>query len=84
MQVIIKPMDAKSPKLEAVFEPLDKESYRRRCENVVPSIYLTFISIIEGIALGLLAQQLFSLPTDGSDRIVQFWARAPYALSTFM
>lgn len=73
--------------LKPVFDPLNRESYRRRCESVVPSIYLTFISIIEGIALGLLVQQLFVQPTAPSSMVdlpTQFLERAPYALSNFL
>jgi hypothetical protein len=70
--------------LEQIFRPLNKKTYKERCENIVPSIYLTFISIIEGVALGLLAQQLFTFPIGESDRLGELMARAPYALSTLL
>lgn len=62
-----------------LFAPLNHESYQRRCESIVPSIYLTLISIIEGVALGLLAQQLLTFsPHDGKDHVEQL--SRPYSV----
>ena len=73
-----------SPASMRVFTPLDRNEYKTRCESLIPTIYLTFISIIEGVALGLLAQQFFTFSSDSKSHIEDLYVRAPYALSTFL
>jgi hypothetical protein len=67
-----------------IFEPLSAMLYRQRFESIIPSIYLTFVSIIEGVALGLLAQQMFTFSPNNGNHFGALVGRAPYALSTLL
>ncbi len=64
--------DRRNPNPEFTYDPLNAREFKRRMEEGFSPVYLTSISIIQGVALGLLGQQLFavnqqssSIPGDG-------------------
>lgn len=46
-------------KKEYVYDPLTKEEFKKRIISSFPAVYLTIISIIQGVALGILAYNTF-------------------------
>jgi hypothetical protein len=59
------------------------EEFKRRMGESFPSVYLTIISIIQGVALGLLAKNTFEyIKTSGS---AELWLRfLPYSVMSFL
>lgn len=68
--------------MEPIFEPLTKETFRQRIRDSFPGTYLTTISIIQGVALGILASKTFGYikNTQVNDIWVIF---LPYSIISF-
>ncbi len=62
--------------MDKLYSKLDREEFKKRIGNNFPGIYLTIISVIQGVALGLLVQSLFK----GGIIVI---SRIPYALISF-
>jgi len=66
---------------------LNKKEFKARMGDSFPSVYLTMISIIQGVALGILASQINRLifhPEQGSTMIRHWLLVAPYCIFSFM
>ncbi|RLB35480.1 MAG: hypothetical protein DRH12_16665 [Deltaproteobacteria bacterium] len=69
--------------MEPIFKPLYKEEFRRRIGDSFPAVYLTLISIIQGVALGILASNTFSYIKD--PHLAESWTRfLPYSVMSFI
>lgn len=51
----------RNPNPEFTYDSLNAKEFKRRMEEGFSPVYLTSISIIQGVALGLLCQQLFAV-----------------------
>jgi hypothetical protein len=60
-----------SDELQETLEPLTKEVLVKRSLETFPAGYLNHISIIQGVALGLLVQQLFAFLNDGNKNFAE-------------
>lgn len=53
-----------------IYDPLDQREFKRRMEESFAPVYLNSMSIIQGVALGLLCQQTFApSPQQGSSAV---------------
>ncbi len=52
---------------EILFNSLDKESVKRHAIETFTNFYLLHISVIQGVAFGLLSNKIFSLFGNGND-----------------
>ncbi len=71
----------KKESLEPVFDKLDKQRFKRRSGDSFPSVYLTTISIIQGVALGILATQTYGCYKTPSDELIKY---IPYSIVCFL
>jgi len=70
-------------KLEAVFKRLDQEEFRHRMQSSFPAVYLTIISIIQGVAMGILVYNTFEYIKD--PKITGCYVRfLPYSAMCFI
>ncbi len=67
----------------SVYDFLDKSEFKQRMGQSFPAVYLTVISIIQGVALGLLAQKTLDYVSNSKTTDAQAWALAPYATLSF-
>lgn len=66
-----------------IFNPLNTEEFKSRIAESFPGAYLTIISIIQGVALGLLAANTFGYIKDPA--LAEPWARfLPYSAMSFL
>jgi hypothetical protein len=73
------------PRVVTVYRPLDQEEFISRMVDSFPSIYLTTISIIQGLALGLLIQNVFAFISGSSQSGLERWSPLiPYAPVSFL
>ncbi len=70
--------------IEPVFNPLDKEEFKRRIENSFPNVYLTFISIIQGVALGILVTNTFVYINAVTANDLSWTRYLPYSIMSFV
>lgn len=74
---------ATEKKMKSVFEPLSTTEFKRRIGDSFPAVYLTVISIIQGVALGILAYNTFGYIKD--PKLVEPWIRfLPYSAICFI
>ena len=70
-------------KMKHVFNPLDTEEFKCRTGNSFPAVYLTVISIIQGVALGILASNTFDYIKNPD--FAEHWIRfLPYSAMSFI
>ncbi len=70
---------------KAVYQPLDQQEFKRRMGESFPAVYLTVISIVQGVALGILAQNTFGkISTTTSVSLSFILSLLPYAVLSFM
>jgi len=69
--------------MKYIFNPLNTEEFKSRIAESFPSAYLTIISIIQGVALGLLATNSFGYIKDPC--LPETWVRfLPYSFMSFL
>ncbi len=74
------PMTEAAGRVDAAYEPLDRAEFKRRTAETFPAVHLTTISVIQGVALGLLVEHV--LPLTGRP---QSWAPVLiYAVASFL
>jgi hypothetical protein len=72
------------PQIESVYARLDRQELKRRVGESFPNVQMTAISIVLGVALGILAENTFGAASDlRSTRIEELVAMAPYAILSF-
>lgn len=71
---------AAGDELSDVYKPLSRPELRNRMANNFPATYLTMISIIQGVAIGVFAQNTFGAGMTASE----FLLRSPYFLVSFL
>ena len=74
----------KDEPLQSVYQPLDQEQFKSRMNESFPSVYLTLISIIQGVALGILAQNTFGYISTESVSNIEVFRMIPYAILSFL
>ena len=69
--------------MEHVFDPLNKKEFKSRMAESFPAVYLTAISIIQGVALGILASNTFCYIKDPN--LAEPWIRfLPYSVTSLI
>jgi len=69
--------------MEPVFNKLDREEFKRRIAESFPAVYLTIISIIQGVALGILATKTHEYIKNSC--LAEPWLRfLPYSVMSFL
>ena len=66
---------------KTIYDPTNTRVFRKRMEDSFPSIYLNGISIIQGVALGLLCEQIFKDITPENQNI--FFATWNHPIKNF-
>lgn len=71
-------------KKEPIYDSLNRQEFKTRMVNSFPSVYLTLISIIQGVALGILAQNTFECMRNLKDPNVEnVITLLPYVVLSF-
>jgi hypothetical protein len=65
------------------YEELTVENYFKRASSIFPSVYLTIISIIQGVALGILGYNIFSR-FNAQDIRPNWESIIPYSIISFI
>lgn len=69
--------------MKSVFDPLNTAEFKRRIGDSFPAVYLTLISIIQGVAMGILASNTFMYIKDTN--LAEPWVRfLPYSTMSFI
>lgn len=71
--------------MKPIFEPLTEKSFQHRIMDSFPGVYLTTISIIQGVALGILATNTFDYIKNPALAEHWVWVRfLPYSVISFI
>src|SRR5947207_15779336 len=79
-------MDARGTgkEIPPIYRPLEREEFQNRMAASFPAIYLTNVSIIQAVALGILAEHSFGYVSALESHRFALWAPIiPYALMSF-
>lgn len=70
---------------EPVYDKLDQREFKRRMGESFPSVYLTVISIIQGVALGILGLNSFGYVSTLKSQTIENWLSIlPYTFLSFL
>lgn len=71
--------------MKKIYRPLDQEEFQRRIAESFPTVYLTLISIIQGVALVILATESFKYINEPDPKLTEPWYRfSVYSIISFV